>query len=166
MTSLECHRGALCEEIENSRIRDDETPSTVGPKHGVKSSWYSRRRNTYSVDKTVPQTPVDPSCVPSYVPLKDSPQLTRRKRSTIQSYGRSYSLDSDRASDLTRKSEDSTDAGIKEKDKDLMTGWLHKTSRLKNSKTKGHSRQHRMFRLTAHSLEYNHNLQKVRKLTA
>lgn len=45
-------------------------------------------------------------------------------------------------------------------DKIVMTGWLHKTSRPKNSKTRGH-RQHRKFRLTAHSLEYVQLFQKV-----
>ena len=43
----------------------------------------------------------------------------------------------------------------------LMTGWLYKTNRLKDSKMRGHSRQHRRFRLTLHSLEYNHLLQTV-----
>lgn len=159
--TLERNHDALCREIEQGRI-DDETPSTMGPS---KSSWLplGRRRHTYSIDKTIPETDpsTDHSYAPSYVPLKGSPQL-QQKRSIIQSYGRSHSLDLtalDRVPDLP-KSEDHTDAG-RMKEGFLMTGWLHKTSRPKNSKTRGHSRQRRKFRLTAHSLEYSHQLQKV-----
>ena len=162
---------ALCREIEQHRIADDETPSTMGPKDIHVKSSLGRRRHTYSIDKTIPETSADASAyrsyAPSCVPLKDSPQPEprhQRKRSATQSYGRSYSIDLP-GSDLT-KSEDHTDAGrmkpMKEKDKGfVMTGWLHKTSRPKNSKTRGHSRQRRKFRLTAHSLEYSHQLQKV-----
>ena len=163
---------ALCREIEQRRIDDD----MMGPKNiHIKTSrlHLGRRRHTsYSIDKTIPEIPTgaasasDRSYAPSYVPLKDSPQLEprhQRKRSATQSYGRSYSLDLT-GSDLT-KSEDHTDAGcmkpMKEIDKGLMTGWLHKTSRPKNSKTRTHSRQRRKFRLTTHSLEYSHQLQKV-----
>ena len=43
-------------------------------------------------------------------------------------------------------------------DKVVMTGWLHKMNRPKTSKATGH-RKHRRFRLTAHSLEYDHLFQ-------
>ena len=48
-------------------------------------------------------------------------------------------------------------------DKVVMTGWLrmYKTSRHKAIKTRGH-RQHKRFRLTARSLEYDQLFQKVR----
>jgi len=42
----------------------------------------------------------------------------------------------------------------------VMSGWLHKTTRLMTSKTRGH-RHYRRFRLTAHSLEYSQLFQKV-----
>ena len=47
-------------------------------------------------------------------------------------------------------------------DKVLMTGWLrmYKTNRHKTIKTRGH-RQHKRFRLTARSLEYDQLFQKV-----
>ena len=177
---------AVCRQIEQFRI-DDETPSTqpstMGPKHIRSWLYLGRRRHTYSMidtDKTIPETPVaDPSAdrspyALSYAPLKGSPsdslqlQRTRKRSAVTQSYGRSCSLDltrSGRVSDLLRtESEDHTDAGsMKEKDKGvvIMTGWLHKTTQPKNSKTRGHSRQRRRFRLTAHSLEYSHQLQKV-----
>ena len=180
--TLESHHDAFCKEIEKFRV-EDETPSTVGPKHGghaATRSWLPPRRHTYSVDGNTATVDTLPDRTPVagrlYVPLKESLQpspapqpspqpRTRRDRSATQSYGRYFSLDyglhSDRGSDLT-KSADSTDAGIKEeKDKVLMKGQLYKTSRLKNSKTRSHSRQHRHFRLTAHSLEYHHVLQKV-----
>ena len=46
------------------------------------------------------------------------------------------------------------------RNKVVMAGWLHKTTRPKTSKTRGH-RQHRQFRLTPHSLEYDQFFQKV-----
>ena len=51
-------------------------------------------------------------------------------------------------------------------DKVVMTGWLrmYKTSRHKAIKTRGH-RQHKRFRLTARSLEYDQLFQKVRSCT-
>ena len=174
MTStVEHNREALCRQIEDSRI-DDEMPSTMGPKHTHSWVHLGRRRHTYSVDKPIPEnSAADPSAdrsfVLSYVPLKDSPsgspQLQRTRKRSATQYGRSHSVDltgADRVSDLT-KSEDHTDAGRMKDNLGLviMAGWLHKTSRPKNSKTRGHSRQRRKFRLTTHSLEYSHQLQKV-----
>ena len=125
----------------------------------------------YSYDSAIlyTHTPADLSAdhlyVPSDIPLKGSPQLQWKGSATWQSYDRSYSLDftgSDQVPDLT-KSEDHTDDGrIKEKDKGvMMIGWLRITSQAKNPKTRGRSRQHRYFRLTAHSLEYSHQPQMV-----
>ena len=136
MTTL---RDALCKEIESRRI-DDDTPSMETRCRSGTSSlshYQSRHRtNTYSESR-------------GHTQLKNhSSQSTR---------GRSHSL----PLELIVNSRDFFDGGqSKVETKVLMTGWLHKTTRLKSPKTRGH-RQHRKFKLTAHSLEYSNLLQKV-----
>lgn len=105
---------------------------------GSQRSW--RRRHTFSVSQTIK--------MPKDAMKTHSPQPARKKYST-------YDTQWDGSASL----EDFTDDGIKSEDKTLKAGWLYKTTRLKTSKT-GH-RQYRRFRLTAHSLEYSHLLQKV-----
>ena len=80
-------------------------------------------------------------------------QRTRRKRHGVVKQ-KSSSLY------LPRAVRDTDDGHKKKADEVLISGWLHKTTRLKTSKTRGH-RQHRKFKLTAHSLEYSNLLQKV-----
>ena len=79
-------------------------------------------------------------------------QPLARKRSATYALGDSLNL----------PEEYTADGGTSKKggDKVVMTGWLNKMSRLKTSKTRGH-RQHRRFKLTAHSLEYDQLFQKV-----
>jgi len=52
-----------------------------------------------------------------------------------------------------------------QKDNVVLSGWLHKTSRPKwtdgMARMPHEHRQHRRFKLTEHSLEYNHLLQRV-----
>ena len=147
---------ALCKEIETHRI-DDETRYRSRERSRERSrtsSWLhyqsrtqSRRRHTYSVRKSKDTVPVDHS----YYLLEEHPSKSSRKRSTSLT----ASLD------LTGNSRDFSDSGENQVEtKVLMTGWLHKTTRLKTSKTRGH-RQHRKFKLTPHSLEYSNLLQKV-----
>ena len=146
---------ALCKEIESHRI-DDETPyrgsgrisrGTSGWLH-YQSRTQSRRRHTYSASKSRDAIPVGHS----YILLEKDPSKTTRK-------GNAKSLTL--SLDLERSPRDFFDGGqSKVETKVLMTGWLHKTTRLKSSKTRGH-RQHRKFKLTAHSLEYSNLLQKV-----
>ena len=147
MTTL---RDALCKEIESHRI-DDDTPSVETQCRSGTSSWshyQSRRRNTYSESKSIDALSVG-STIYGHTQLKNhSSQSTR---------GRSHSL----PLELIVNSRDFFDGGqSKVETKVLMTGWLHKTTRLKSSKIRGH-RQHRKFKLTAHSLEYSNLLQKV-----
>ena len=144
-------RYAFLKEIEKSRVDDERDGNDQA----------SRRRNTYSgfLDRkssskarnaigNVMYQSVDPS----YVQMKDSlPQLSQK---TVSGCAKSLTLDSGKL--LAGK--DDTDAGV---ELILKEGWLHRTSQLKNSKTKGHNRQHRKFKLTPRSLEYNHYLQKV-----
>ena len=154
MTDLQ---NTLCKEIETFR-NDDETPSTmVGT--GAGSSWYTysrrrRRPNTYSV--SVNSTLDSPS--DRHISRKEHlpPRYTRRKGGIVRQKSSSLYLPG-------KVSGDHSDGGQLDKaeDKVLMMGWLYKTSRFKTSKARAH-RQHRKFKLTAHSLEYSHfNLQKV-----
>ena len=143
---------AFLKEIEKSRV-DEERDGNDQPnrRRYTYHSFLDRKSssnasNTIGIDNAMYQ-PVDHS----YVQMKDSPQLSKK---TVR-YARSLSLDSDKLP--TEK--DDTDAGVPEFI--MKEGWLHRTSQLKNSKTKGRNRQHRNFKLTPHSLEYNHYLQKV-----
>ena len=121
---------------------DGETP-TAGAEERLQ--YQSRRRHTFSTSESVDVVPSNRS----YALLKDSPQVERKLRSaTYATYSKAVSLDF-------------VDGESKREDKALMTGWLHKTSRLKTSKTRGH-RQRRNFKLTTHSLEYSNLLQRVR----
>ena len=83
-----------------------------------------------------------------------------RKRSATYAVG-------DTLDDLQEEftDEDPQQAAQSNKNKVVMTGWLYKTTRLKTSKTRGHQRQHRRFRLTAHSLEYDQLFQKVQYMS-
>ena len=144
---------ALCKEIETHRI-DDETRHHSGTSSGT-NSWLhyqsktqSRRRHTYSVSKSIDVIPVSHS----YILLEEHPLKPTRKR---------HATSLTASLDLPGNSTDFSDSGEnKVETKVLMTGWLHKTTRLKSSKTRGH-RQHRKFKLTPHSLEYSNLLQKV-----
>ena len=139
---------ALCKEIESHRV-DDKTPSMAGTLSGTSIGsaevphYQSRRRHTYSASIYIDAMPVGLTILKNH-----SPQSAIQKSRTLE---------------LTGKSRDFSDSGkprLQAKTKVLMTGWLHKTTRLKTSKTRGH-RQHRKFKLTAHSLEYSNLLQKV-----
>ena len=94
-----------------------------------------------------------------YTPLPVQPHSSlspvARQRSSTYAFG--ASLDN-----LPRAVEEFTDDNrqITQRNNVIMTGWLYKTTRPKTSKTRGH-RQHRQFRLTAHSLEYEQFFQKV-----
>ena len=138
---------ALCKEIESHRV-DDETPSMAGTLSGTSIGsagvphYQSRRRHTYSASISI-----DAMAVGHTILKNHSSQSTQKSRTL----------------ELTGKSRDFSDSWkpqLQAKTKVLMTGWLHKTTRLKTSKTRGH-RQHRKFKLTAHSLEYSNLLQKV-----
>lgn len=156
MTTLQ---DALCKEIKENRI-DDETPSMEGRRGRTSNRLryqprtQSRRRHTFSISKSMDEQLVDHS----YTLLKHSPKSKRKRSITQPLYAKSVSLDI--AGDST---EDFVDSGRNIEDKDLKTGWLYKTSRLKTSKTRGH-RQHRKFKLTAHSLGYSNLLQQVRDI--
>ena len=155
------HR-ALCKEIETHRI-DDETRYGSGTSSGTASgNWFESwlhyyqsraqagRRHTYSVSKSIDTIPVGHS----YIPLEKHPPKPARKR-----YAKSLT-----AASLDRTGNSSDSGQSKVGTKVLMSGWLHKTTRLKTSKTRGSTRghrQHRKFKLTAHSLEYSNLLQKV-----
>ena len=104
------------------------------------SGGYSRM-NTYALDDDRYHTPPRQSHSASLQPLA-------RKRSATYSPGDNVNLPVEYTDGQTG------DKAV------VMTGWLHKTSRLKTSKARGH-RQHRRFRLTAHSLEYDQLFQKV-----
>ena len=138
-------RPAFLKEIEKSRIdveRDgnDQPSGRRYTYHGfldLKSS--SNASNTIGIGNVTYQS-VDHS-------YEDSPRLSHeavRCRDT-----RSLPIG---------KLRDDTDDGVP---KFIMKGWLHRTSQLKNSKTKGRNRQHRNFKLTPRSLEYHHYLQRV-----
>ena len=142
---METLRDELCKEIESHRI-DDDTPSMESRCRSGTSSWshyQSRHRN---------------SLLNTYSESRLSVGHTQLKNHSSKSTrGRSHSL----PLELIVNSRDFFDGGqSKVETKVLMTGWLHKTTRLKSSKTRGH-RQHRKFKLTAHSLEYSNLLQKV-----
>ena len=158
MTNLHNH-DVLCDKNTTLWI-DDETPSAevVETVSGT-LSWYTqaghRRPNTFAVRSSLdslldhPISQEENSSLPKpYQRRKGAGFMARQKSSSLYL---STSLD-----DI-----DSIDKGPdKAKDKVLMTGWLYKTSRLKTSKARG-NRQHRKFKLNAHSLEYSHFLQKV-----
>ena len=129
----------LCKEIETLRI-DDVTPTVT---HSRRTSWsrfsFSRpgrpRLNTF--DAT--------AAGQVYLPqLSRKGHIVKPRSSSLPWTGTKLTAD---------------DSGSKE-DKALMTGWLYKTSRPRTSKARGH-RQHRKFKLTAHSLEYSNLIQKV-----
>ena len=126
----------LCKEIETLQI-DDVTPTLA---HRRRMSWsrFSRPRlNTTATGQV-------------YLPQ-------RSRKGRIGKH-RSSSLYSPRTG--TKVTSDDVDDGGSKEDKAVMTGWLYKTSRPKTSKARGH-RQHRKFKLTAHSLEYSNLIQKV-----
>lgn len=141
---------ALCQEIEDSRINGDETlgrPRRCDRSHNQRrtSPLWSRRRHTYCANKAIrDDTPKDRSPRNDYSP-----------QSKLKRYS-SYSLDQRRL-EATSTTGDDVDG---QEDKDIISGWLYKTSHLINSNSKGH-RQHRKFKLTTHSLEYCHLLHKV-----
>ena len=129
---------SVCREIETHRI-GNETHSTA-LHHHCEHITQRPRLHTYSASTTSGSRPT---------------QRTRRKRHGVVKQ-RSSSLC------LPRTLGDSDDGKSKAENKVevVMTGWLYKTTRLKTSKTRAH-RQHRKFKLTAHSLEYSNLLQKV-----
>lgn len=137
MTSLNIIR-----EIETSRIDEGFSTSHASS---------SRRRHTYSTSENL-DTVADYSS-PAESEQLLLPESTRRKSSA-------HSLDLCIQRRSMTVGADSTDYAKGEDKHTIMTGWLYKTSRIKNSKSRGH-RQHRRFRLTTHSLEYSHLLQKV-----
>lgn len=156
---------ALCKEIETFRI-DKETPTTTDGEHGDKtkrrrSTWHSRRRraNTFAPSTSI-DVPTDRPENPTLLVSRYTPTWKLMRRVVKQ---KSSSLYIPRGTDCndsgTVKPEDKTTVKI---------GWLYKTSRPITSKgkagsTRGH-RQHRKFKLTTHSLEYSHFLQKVCQL--
>ena len=94
-----------------------------------------------------------------YTPLPVQPSHSShspatRKRSATYALG--ASLDDPQQDEFT----DGNKQTATQRNKVVMAGWLYKTTRPKTSKTRGH-RQHRQFRLTAHSLEYDQFFQKV-----
>lgn len=114
----------------------------------------SQRRHTYDESKNIDIiTSADNHTPPTETHFTENlPKFTGKRRATL---GASY-----RYADRTRDFTDNSIASVKIGDKVLMDGWLYKTSRQKDSKTRTHG-QHRRFRLTAHSLEYSHMFQKV-----
>ena len=86
-------------------------------------------------------------------PPRSSHLPATRRRSPTYAFG--ASLD-----DLPQQEFTDDKQTAAHRDKVVMAGWLYKTTRPKTSKTRGH-RQHRQFRLTAHSLEYDQFFQKV-----
>ena len=161
MTDLQCN------DIETCPI-DDETPSLTAVGKGGRTAgsqrWYTnsrrqRRPKTFSVDSTL-ESPSNryTSSRKEHLPAT---RYTRRKAGIVRQKSSSLYLP-----DAGRTRDHSDGGPDKAEDKVLMTGWLYKTSRLKTSKARAH-RQHRKFKLTAHSLEYSHfNLQKVCELKA
>lgn len=129
----------------------DEMPSAVG--RGRTASIRSqtrRRRYTFSVDKSI-DTPAD-----YHTSLTKSAHSTQQP-TEHRCRSNTYAL----GDDLPEWISDDATAGRNNKSVVMvMSGWLHKTTRLKTSKTRGH-RQYRRFRLTAHSLEYSLLFQKV-----
>ena len=146
---------ALCKEIETLRINDD-TPSADDHGRITSCNWLrhssSPRMRTFSArTETLDAAPVDRK---SHLPRR-----TQRKRIVKQRSSSLYVKGTDRPRANSMDDNDDDDR-IQAAEKAVMTGWLYKTSRLKTSKTRGH-RQHRKFKLTAHSLEYSNLLQKV-----
>lgn len=113
------------------------------------SGGYSRM-NTFALDEDHYHTPRPPSYRQSH---SASLQPLARKRSATFSPGDNVNL----SGEHTDHDTDGQTTGDKVV---VMTGWLYKMSRPKTSKARGH-RQHRRFRLTAHSLEYDQLFQKV-----
>ena len=133
----------VCKEIETNRI-DNGTHDTA--LHHCEHITQRPRLHTYSASTDSCSRPT---------------QRTRRKRpGVVKQKSSSLYLPS-------RTLEDTADGKSKAENKVevIMSGWLHKTTRLKTSKTRAH-RQHRKFKLTAHSLEYSNLLQKVAIATA
>lgn len=154
MTSV---HNAVFEELESSSgMVSSTSANTTDLGHAIsgresgrrRSSQFPKlRRHTFSVKKAV-DTPAN-YCTPSV----NAPDSQFRR------YSLPRSLDS-KGADFTDDFDDESNEVI------LMTGWLYKTSRRKNSvKTRGHwHRHHRRFRLTEHSLdslEYSQLFQKV-----
>ena len=128
-------------EIDNQIL--GEKPSTIDhhSRAATNRSRFSRLRAVHTIDN-VADRPVGPL-----------PWNTAEKRPRCMSYAPGTPLILDRdlhTNDDTKRTED----------KAVMIGWLHKTTRHRTTKTRGH-RQHRRFRLTAHALEYDQLFQKV-----
>ena len=124
----------------SSRVQYSRAPRFRGHTFtsAVNSGGYSRM-NTCALDSSMQSH-------------SQSLQPLARKRSATYALGDSLN---------DNLPEEYTDGSKTTGDKVVLTGWLYKMSRLKTSKTRGH-RQHRRFRLTAHSLEYDQLFQKVR----
>lgn len=140
MTSL---HNDVFEEIGISRIHDGTPAETIGRYGNRPALSPKKRRHTYAVSFGANKT-IDTSG-DRYTPLN----------AHSSQFGRTYSSHS--LDDLPQRP-GGTDDVDDENNKVIMTGWLYKTSRLKNSKTRSNRRR---FRLTAHSLEYCHLLQTV-----
>ncbi|XP_065898553.1 1-phosphatidylinositol 4,5-bisphosphate phosphodiesterase delta-4-like [Dysidea avara] len=139
-------RFAVLREIEESRrdeTRDDET-DTVN--YSGRSAW---RRNTIG---TVIEKRKSKQAIAENLEQREIPQFNRPLHSPEDFELATRSLDV--RSMLAQQS------GV------LMSGWLYRTSRPKWSnditRTSHEHRQHRKFKLTEHSLEYSHLLQRVR----
>ena len=172
MTNLNNH-DALCKEIATFQIDGDETLSVavLGTVSGTpRPGWYTqaghqqRRPNTFAVRSSLDsQSHQATSLQKEYSAPPPEPRYPRRREGLLAAQ-RSSSLYL--PTSLDHDDIDSIDSGAdKAKDKILMTGWLYKTSLLKTSKARG-NRQPRKFKLTSHSLEYSHFLQKVSHVTA
>lgn len=136
----------LCNEIETIQLGHGTPSTATGHSGTVCSSQYPRRprMHTFCASIETADAPADRKV--------QLPQRTQGKR-IVKQISASLYLPRTGANFIN-------DSEINSEDKFVMTGWLHKTSRPKNSKTRGH-RQHRKFKLTAHSLEYSNLLQKV-----
>ena len=116
-------------------------------------SRFRRGRHTFNVptntstDHYTPQ-PVQPS--------HSSHSPVTRKRFATYAFGASLDDHLPQQDEFT----DGDKQTATQRNKVVTAGWLYKTTRPKTSKTRGH-RQHRQFRLTAHSLEYDQFFQKV-----
>ena len=169
MTNLHNH-DALCKEIATFQIDGDEmlSAAVLGTVSGTPGCYaqagHQRRPNTFAARSSLDsQSHQATSLQKEYSTPPPEPRYPRRSEGLLATQKSSslYLPTSHDHDDI-----DSIDSGAnKAKDKVLMTGWLYKTSLLKTSKARG-NRQHRKFKLTSHSLEYSHFLQKVSNVTA
>ena len=113
-------------------------------------SRFRCRLHTFNVPT---DTSTDHYIVQSVQPPLSSHSPIMRKRSSTYAFG--ATLDDSPQQEFTDDNRQTA-----HRNKVVMAGWLYKTTRPKTSKTRGH-RQHRQFRLTAHSLEYDQFFQKV-----